>query len=330
MSLLLVGLLGSTEVAGTALEPHDAAHFLMSAFSLYPIIGLGRVEGDGNQSEAEFLANLISTPRFGAVVNDIVIECGNSLYQSILDRYVDGEDVPQKQLQAVWRDTTQMIGCEADPTTFEPIRAVRRANLRNPRTYRFRVLAADPPIDWSVIRTHEEYMHYLGQRDTNAAAIVQHQVLQRHRRALVVIGGYHLTKHASVEGSATITMLLADHYPRSMYIIWALTEFDSLPPGATDRLKRLNAPSIFPVAGTWLGALDGRAITSSDTMHHVGNKWVPVTNAYPGWKLENLFDACLFFGLPPSLKSVDLQEPKDPAFAKELERRRETNHRRKT
>jgi hypothetical protein len=41
-----------------------------------------------------------------------------------------------------------------------------------------------------------------------------------------------------------------------------------------------------------------------------------------GLKLQNLFDACLFLGMPASLKSIDLRDPADPGFAKELARRR--------
>jgi hypothetical protein len=57
-------------------------------------------------------------------------------------------------------------------------------------------------------------------------------------------------------------------------------------------------------------------------MQRVGNKWVHVSNAFPGLKLENLFDACLFLGLPSALLTLDLKEPTDPGFAKELARRR--------
>jgi hypothetical protein len=102
----------------------------------------------------------------------------------------------------------------------------------------------------------------------------------------------------------------------------ALTEFDTLPSGATRRLAGLPAPSIVRLAGTWLGGLDGRAITSSDTMRRVGNKWVHVSNAWPASKLEDLFEACLFLGPPSALKTVDLKEPTEPGFAKELARRR--------
>ena len=39
-------------------------------------------------------------------------------------------------------------------------------------------------------------------------------------------------------------------------------------------------------------------------------------------ELEDLFEACLFLGPPSALKTVDLKEPTEPGFAKELARRR--------
>jgi hypothetical protein len=216
-----------------------------------------------------------------------------------------------------------MLGCEADPTTFEVIQAVRMRNLRASHGHAIRVLASDPPIDWSVVRTHSQYERYLDERDTYAQRVVLRDVLEQHRRALLVIGGDHLTKRPPAADRAdTITMTLDRHYPHSVYVIWALTEFDTLPADSVQKLSGLPAPSIFPVAGTWLGKLDGQAITSSDTMLRVGNKWVHVTNAFPGLELADLFDACLFLGPPNSLRTVDLKEPTDPGFAKELARRR--------
>lgn len=41
----------------------------------------------------DFILSLIRPPAFADKVNAIEVECGNSLYQSISDRYIAGEDV---------------------------------------------------------------------------------------------------------------------------------------------------------------------------------------------------------------------------------------------
>jgi hypothetical protein len=53
------------------------------------------------QDLEDFIFSLIRTPAFSEKVNDIEFECGNSLYQSILDRYIAGEDVPFTEVQRV-------------------------------------------------------------------------------------------------------------------------------------------------------------------------------------------------------------------------------------
>jgi hypothetical protein len=54
----------------------------------------------------DFILQLVRNPRFSALVNDIVVECGNSRYQSMLDRYFAGEDVPLTDVRQAWRNTT--------------------------------------------------------------------------------------------------------------------------------------------------------------------------------------------------------------------------------
>ena len=55
----------------------------------------------------DFILSLNRNPAFSDKVNDIEVECGNSLYQPTLDRYIAGEDVPFTEVRKVWRNTTQ-------------------------------------------------------------------------------------------------------------------------------------------------------------------------------------------------------------------------------
>ena len=144
-TLALAGIAGCAGRAAEPIRPRNAVDFIVSTFQSYPIVALDRAEGDGNQSEAELTRALMQTPQLEAQIDDVVIECGNSRYQTLLDRYVSGKPVPLAELQAIWRDTTQMLGCEADPTTFEVIQAVRMRNLQASHGHAIRVLASDPP-----------------------------------------------------------------------------------------------------------------------------------------------------------------------------------------
>src|SRR5262249_41728704 len=72
-------------------KPIDAVKGILNAFDKYPIVGLG--ESHWLQEEADFVIRLIRDPAFSAKVNDIVVECGNALYQDVMDRYLSGKEV---------------------------------------------------------------------------------------------------------------------------------------------------------------------------------------------------------------------------------------------
>jgi hypothetical protein len=166
---------------------------ITSTLERFPVVALDHIEGKGGENELELLHRLLADPDFVSNVDDIVIECGNSRYQAILDRYVADGQVSERQVRVVWRKTTQIFGCEADPTWMTLINLVRNRN-RRAHAHSLRVLAADPPIDWSAVRTSGQFEAFLSLRDKSAASVIQTQVLAKHRRALVVMGGGHLTK----------------------------------------------------------------------------------------------------------------------------------------
>jgi hypothetical protein len=85
--------------------PEAAIAAILSAFDKYEVVAMP--QGHGMQDLSSFIFSLIRTPAFSERVNDIEIEFGNSLYQSMLDRYIAGEDVPFAELQKVWRKMGQ-------------------------------------------------------------------------------------------------------------------------------------------------------------------------------------------------------------------------------
>ena len=79
-------------------EPGNAVRGILPAFDRFPVVALGM--SHRQQDEADFSIALIQDPKkFAATVNDIVVECGNPLYQTVMDRYTAGAGIPIKQLQ---------------------------------------------------------------------------------------------------------------------------------------------------------------------------------------------------------------------------------------
>jgi hypothetical protein len=116
---------GSAQAPGPAL-PIDAVTAILNAFGTHDIVALG--EGDhGNEQGHRFRLALVRDPRFPAIVNDIVIEGGNARYQDVMDRFVQGEDVPYAFLRQVWENTTQPAATERT-TTLEFFQTVHAVN----------------------------------------------------------------------------------------------------------------------------------------------------------------------------------------------------------
>jgi hypothetical protein len=133
--------------------PKPALPAIFSAFDHYEVVGMP--EAHSQKDVADFILTLIRTPAFTSKVNDIAVECGNSLYQPVLDRYIAGEDVPCVEVRKVWRNTPQaMCGMSGFFEQLFPL--VRAINHKLPPERRLRVVAGDPPVDWDHIRKLED------------------------------------------------------------------------------------------------------------------------------------------------------------------------------
>ena len=133
------------------------------------------------------LQRLLRDRRFVCALDDIVLEAGNRLYQSTADRYVSGGRISQGEKARMWRNTTQWLVWDS-PVYEQIYDTVREINTSKLCSHPLRVLLADPPIPWAEVHNAADYRKY-GERDQTYADIIETEVLARHRRALVVIGG---------------------------------------------------------------------------------------------------------------------------------------------
>jgi hypothetical protein len=134
-----------------------------------------------NQKGHEFRLALVRDPRFGRLVNDVVVEFGNSRYQAVMDRFTEGADVPYRELRQVWENTTIPGTLWDSPIYYEFFAAIRDVNRATGS--HTRVVLGDPPIDWASIRSAGQINAYYPQRSSNAATVVQREVLEKNRRA---------------------------------------------------------------------------------------------------------------------------------------------------
>lgn len=237
-------------------KPQDAEKAVLAAFTKYDVVA-GFNASHGNQDTDEFLLDLIRNPALPRTVDDIAIECGNALYQGVLDRYVAGDDVPLAEVRKVWRDTTQP---ECGFSTFieQLVPLVRRINADRPAGQQLRVLAVDPAIDWSRVTSRED-LGPVSDRNASITRVMEKEVLAKHHKALLLMGVNHV-RH--LPGTA-VAQYEADGYDGRTYVVDDHHGFGNQDPELSKDNDRLEArmarwpvPSLTPVKGSWLAKLD--------------------------------------------------------------------------
>jgi hypothetical protein len=169
----------------------DPVGTVLDLFATYDVVAVPEVHRTAETHE--FLRALIRDPRLvERGVRNVVVEFGNAKYQSVVDRYVSGQDVPRAELRKIWRNTTQFLAWDS-PLYGDFFRAVREANLQLPPSKRIRVVLGDPPIEWERVFTKSDYEKY-ADRDLYLAATVEREVLKKRQKALLIAGGMHLLR----------------------------------------------------------------------------------------------------------------------------------------
>src|ERR1700744_6198029 len=90
---------------------------------------------------------------------------------------------------------------------------VRAINQKLPSGKRIRVLAGDPPVNWDNFKTEGLGDLRYG-RDENIAAVMEKEVLSKHRKALMLFGYFHLM-HANVLDERSAVSIYEKQYPNS-------------------------------------------------------------------------------------------------------------------
>jgi hypothetical protein len=313
-SVVLAGTaLASTALAGTTptkhgpatavpgnVHPNDAQQAILAAFDKYEVVA-GMSPDHGVKDVDDFIIDLIRNPSLPGKVNDIAVECGNSLYQPILDRYIAGQDVPLTEVRQVWRNTTQP-SCGFSTFYEELFPLVRQINEKLPQAKKLRVLACDPPVDWSKVTSHDDFLPFTD-RDPNIASVMEREVLSKHRKALMLFGLAHVTHGSGAVG------IYEQHYPNTTFVIADHQGFAKDNDTLEKRMASWPVPSLAPVKGTWLDNLDSSYFSG-----------------FPGEWGSAFVDAYLYVGRRALLmhQPISARTVLDEEYIAELERRADT------
>jgi hypothetical protein len=302
-----LSVFGQSTTARTAV-PVEPVAAILDAFRTHSIVAVS--DPPGNVQQQQFLLSLIRDPRFIATVDDIVIETASSRYQDVIDRFVRGEDVPRTVLRNAWEDHT-VVGDGLGTHTAEFLDAVRAVNTSTRGTRKLRVIAGDPPIDWSNIATEADHRRWIDLRDSYPADLIHRQVIDRGRRALVVYGQMHLQRKQMASNydmstwqAQTIVSLVEHDAGVHVFNVWTLFERGVSQP---QEVTSWRVPSLAVVKATTLGAQDFGTYTNGlGARFAVQNgQLVPLQKEqWNSMRMDDQFDAVLYLGPTTALTAA--------------------------
>ena len=233
---------------------------LLALFAKTPIVAFG--EHHGSDDEHRILQALVCDPRFVDAVDDVVVEFGNERLQHIIDRYVGGDDVSVDELAQVWRESTQRSGVWEAPVYRQFFAVVRSINRGRTPEEQLRVLAGDPPIEWSTItdtvdcdqRDPTCLEHW--DREENFSEVVRREVLDHDRTALLIAGAGHMTRRVETGPPPSIPQLLEADHPGAVTVVLTHDRLLHDDPAAATILTSGPTPALLPLADSPLGAID--------------------------------------------------------------------------
>jgi hypothetical protein len=185
-----VALSAETTTKISTAEP--AIEGLLDAFRTKPLVGIG--DAHGVAQELDFYSALVSNPRFAREVGNVVVEFGSSAHQSTMDRYVAGDAVPYLELRKVWTDTVGWFPLPGYIGYMNFFSQVRETNRGLPPDKQIHVWLGEPAIDWSKINTRADWVPFEARRDSYPAGVIGREILEKHKKALVIYGGAHLVR----------------------------------------------------------------------------------------------------------------------------------------
>jgi uncharacterized iron-regulated protein len=184
---------------------------VINIFKEKQIVAIG--ENHGRFKESEFRLQLIKHPEFSKIVDVVVVEFANPLYQNIINDYINCKDVEFNTLKKVWQNTTQVSGVWDSPVYEEFFTTIREVNSKLNIENRIKVIAADPPIDWDKVNSYDDFEPF-SNRGRFPISIIEKEIYNKNLKALLVFG----TIHTELWGIG-FTAQLEKNHPNSIAII---------------------------------------------------------------------------------------------------------------
>lgn len=278
---------------------YDGIKYIQRAFEQYDVVAIG--ESHGIKEVTDFYIELVNNDEFHKNVDVIIFEFGNSLYQEDLDKYILGQNDDTIKVKKLWREHTSSFLSSGDRAGVNRFfKEVRKANIES--EHKIRILAAEPPIDWSKIKSKEELFVFVGQRDEFYGDLVMSQALKKDKKALLIMGSVHFNKSKPykdvMDNPISALLKVSD---KNIVLIHTLT-MDDFP---IDQLPDMQKGELIETVNPRVGNI------------MIGT---PFIKDFP---LQVQTDALLYLGDRKDLEHEKILPFNDPLYEAELQRRKD-------
>lgn len=304
--------------------PVDGVQGVLKALETHQLVGVS--EHHRSKQVHDFIQSLITAPGFAGKVDDIIVECGNALYQDVMDRYVSGEEVPIEELRKVWQNTTQLLVWDS-PLYEALFKTIREVNQKLSREEQMRVVLADPPIDWSKVKSKDDYEPFAA-RDQDWLRVIDNEVLKKGRTGFLIAGGGHYWARSARKDfkplpfeDAMLAEALDQKYPDNNFFYIELIPST----GSFSReFSTWQTPSLVVLKDTSLGAKSFGHLQSVPiyVRRLVDGKKEWVELQADNWPpMEEMVDGLLYLGKQLTTVPALPETYQDKAYVEELKRR---------
>jgi hypothetical protein len=257
LAVLLAYLCFALPAFGAPPKIANAADGIFSAFQSHPLVGIA--EWHGLAQQLDFYAALVRDPRFATEVGNVVLETGSAAHQAVVDRYVSGENVPYAELRKVWSDTVGWFPTVQALGAINLYAVIRAVNQPLPSEKRIKVWLGEPPIDWSQIKTKEDWQPFQDERDSYPAALIDREILSKNKKALVIYGADHFNVYpggiSPFLHTRNMRALLDAKHPGALYVMYPYMGYTTAvcTKAFEKHLKGISNPSLIsPIRGSSL------------------------------------------------------------------------------
>jgi|GEM_PF-2897952 len=280
-------------VNATSPDETTLDRMIVNSLQEHWVVAIG--ENHGHLALHNKIIESLAKPQVGLIVDDIVVEFGNSLYQSVIDKYIDGEDISYSLVQPAFRNTVVSPNTVWDsPIYADFFKKIRNLNQTRQDGRKYRVVLGDTAVDWSLVKSRKDLIPFYN-RSKSIYEKVKTEVLKKGRRAILVAGGAHLTrrnmthknKHGVTWAEVSVVSRLELFYPNAVFVIRSLGKGRGL-----DHQKFVDTS-----LGSILLTKDPRvANVSANAMSTMKNMDGTPFDAYGDATLSDIVDAVIYWG----------------------------------